>query len=141
MGAGSGWFSRKLREAGFQVTTIDIEGPADIVGDITDWQKAGLRPASFDGIVALEVIEHVDCIEALTALCRKNGLIMLSSPHPHWDWFMKTLEFLHLNQKRTSEHDNLTDFCTIPLEPVVRKRPLMIHQVAIFRNTPKKKNR
>lgn len=134
VGAGSGWFSAQLREAGFSVTTFDLEGPADIVGDITNWQEAGLQPASFDAIVALEVIEHVDCIDALSALCRENGLIMLSSPHPKWDWVMKILEFVRLNQKRTSEHHNLTDFSTIPLEPVIMKRPLWIHQVAIFRN-------
>ena len=136
VGAGSGWFSGQLREAGYRVTTMDLEGEADIVGDINDWKSIGLEPGSFDNIVALEVIEHVDCLASLSALCREGGLIMLSSPHPNWDWVMKILEVFHLNQKRTSEHTNLTDFRTIPLEPVVMKRPMMIHQVAIFRNSP-----
>ena len=135
VGAGSGWFTGQLREGGFRVITLDLEGPADVVGDVTRWEQLGLKQASFDAIVALEVIEHVDCIKALSTLCRKDGLIMLSSPHPRWDWVMKLLENIHLNQQRTSEHCNLTDFTTIPLRPLVMKRPLMIHQVAIFKNS------
>jgi len=65
---------------------------------------------------------------------QKDGLIMLSSPHPRWDWLLKILENLGLTQKRTSNHSNLTDFNKIKLEPVVLSRPLYVHQVAIFRN-------
>ena len=80
------------------------------------------------------LIEHVDCLEALRSICKIGGLIMLSSPHPHWDWVMKILESAHLNQKRTSAHDNLTDFNDIDLPAVVRQRPMFVHQVAILRN-------
>ena len=59
---------------------------------------------------------------------------MLSSPHPRWDWVMQVLEHVRLTQMRTSEHSNLTDFRTIQLPVVLLKRPMWIHQVAIFRN-------
>ena len=134
VGSGGGWLAARLREAGFRVTTVDLTGQADIVGDITRWRELGLRPGSFDAVVAMEVIEHVDCLDALRSLCRENGLIMLSSPHPRWDWVMRMLERLHLTQARTSEHTNLTDFALIPLPARVRRRPLLIHQVAIFIN-------
>lgn len=134
VGSGDGWLSARLREAGFRVTTMDLAGPADIVGDVTRWRELGLQPGSFDAVVAMEVIEHVDCLQALRSLCRENGLIMLSSPHPRWDWVMRLLERLHLSQPRTSEHTNLTDFAAIPLPAKIRRRPLMIHQVAIFIN-------
>lgn len=134
VGAGGGWLSGQLREAGFRVTTIDLAAPADIVGDITSWRELGLQPGTFDAVVAMEVIEHVDCLDALRSLCREDGLIMLSSPHPRWDWVMHLLERLRLNQARTSEHTNLTDFATIPLPAKIFRRPLMIHQVAIFVN-------
>ncbi|HOP60561.1 MAG TPA: class I SAM-dependent methyltransferase [Candidatus Saccharicenans sp.] len=134
VGAGDGWFSSQLKQHGHRAVTLDLRGPADIVGDIMDWQVLGLDSESFDAVIALEVIEHVDCLEALCNLCKKDGLIMLSSPHPRWDWLLKILENLGLTQKRTSKHSNLTDFNKIKLEPAVLSRPLYIHQVAIFRN-------
>jgi len=134
IGSNAGWFTGQLRERGYEVTTLDIVPPADIVGDINDWQRLGVAKEKYDVCVALEVIEHVDCIDSLSAICKPNGLIMLSSPHPDWDWAMKLLESIRLNQTRTSPHINLTDFKTIPLEPLIRKRPAYIHQVAIFRN-------
>jgi 2-polyprenyl-3-methyl-5-hydroxy-6-metoxy-1,4-benzoquinol methylase len=134
VGAGTGWFSKRLKDRGFQVVSLDLKGPADIVGDIKHWRDLKLRPQSFDAVVALEVIEHVDCLDSLCSLCKQSGLIMLSSPHPQWDWVMKILEHFRLTQMRTSEHINLTDFKSIRLPVVLLKRPMWIHQVAIFRN-------
>ena len=134
VGAGAGWFTRRLRDREFQVVSLDLAGPADIVGDINRWRDLGLTPRSFDAVVALEVMEHVDCLNSLRSLCKQGGLIMLSSAHPRWDWVMKILERVRLTQMRTSEHSNLTDFRTIHLPVVVLKRPAWIHQVAIFRN-------
>ncbi len=107
------------------------------MGSILDWKSLGLQKDYFDAVVALEVIEHVDCLEAICDLCKKDGLIMLSSPHPRWDWLMKILESLRLTQKRTSEHINLTDFTKINLKPLNIRRRLYIHQAAIFLNKPK----
>lgn len=134
VGPGNGWLAATLSAEGYDVTTLDIVPPADIVGDINDWRDLGIRRHSFDVIVALEVIEHVDALEALQAVCKPFGLIMMSSPHPNWDWVMKVAEALHLNQRRTSPHDNLTDFAEIPMPAVMHKRPMWVHQVAIFRN-------
>ena len=135
VGPGSSWFARQLRQRGFRVTTIDLAGDADIVGDVNDWERLGIRPHSFDVVIALEVIEHVDCLGALRTICNHGGLILLSSPHPRFDWVMQLLEAAHLTQKRTSPHVNLIDFATIDLPAIVRRRPLRIHQVALFRNT------
>ncbi|MEW5978890.1 MAG: class I SAM-dependent methyltransferase [Acidobacteriota bacterium] len=136
VGAGDGWFAKRLRQYGHDTVTLDLGFPADVVGNIMNWRDLGLRENSFDAVVALEVIEHVKCLDAICALCKDGGLILLSSPHPKWDWMMKILELFRLNQRRTSEHCNLTDFATIDLVRVVFKRPLFIHQVALFRNIP-----
>jgi 2-polyprenyl-3-methyl-5-hydroxy-6-metoxy-1,4-benzoquinol methylase len=133
VGTGDGWFARQLRDRGHRVTTLDLAGAADVVGDVNDWARLGLSAQSFEAVVALEVIEHVDCLPALVALCRPGGLIFLSSPHPRGDWVMRLLEWLQLTQKRTSPHHNLTDFALLPLEKVVLRRPLGIHQVGLFR--------
>lgn len=136
VGTGDGWFARRLREAGHHVTTVDLQPPADVVGDIQNWRQLPLPAGHFDAVVALEVIEHVDCVEALQALCQPGGLIFLSSPHPRWDWVMQALEALGLTQRRTSPHINLVNFHQLPWEPIVRRRPLGIHQVGLFRNNP-----
>lgn len=136
IGCGDGWFSDRLRRMGHDVVGIDVQGPADVIGDILDWEKLGLARASFDAIVALEVIEHVDCLMAMTRLCRRDGIIFMSSPHPKWDWVMKILEKVRLTQPRTSPHCNLTDFSRLPLTTLKLTRPLWIHQVGVFRNNP-----
>ncbi len=135
IGSGSGWFTARLRDQGFDVTTIDIDGDADVVGDINQWKKLGMTSGQFDAVVGWEVIEHVDCLEAMKSLCKPDGYILLSSPHPDWDWVMKILEKIGLTQKRTSVHNNLTDFSKMPLERIFFKRPLYIHQVAVYKNS------
>lgn len=135
VGSGEGWLTCSLRGHGMTVVSMDLNPPADIIGDVNAWRSLGLEPHSFDAVVALEVIEHVDCLKSLTELCKCGGLIMLSSPHPRWDWTMKILEGLRLTQRRTSAHDHLLDFSTIPLKRVALKRPLAIHQVGLFVNT------
>jgi 2-polyprenyl-3-methyl-5-hydroxy-6-metoxy-1,4-benzoquinol methylase len=133
VGAGAGWFSRGLRRQGHEVRTLDLMPPADIIGDIKDWKRLGLKAGSFDVIVALEVIEHVDCWDDLKELCKPGGWIFLSSPVPRFDWACRMLETAGLTQRRTSPHCNLVDFTALDIAPFVLKRPLGIHQVGLFK--------
>ncbi len=137
VGSGDGWFTRRMRLRGLTVVSLDLNPPAEVTGDVNAWRALGLEAHSFDAVIALEVIEHVDCLKSLAELCKPGGLIFLSSPHPRWDWVMKVLEWLRLTQRRTSGHDHLVDFSTIPLRHAERQRPLGIHQVAVFFNTPR----
>src|ERR1019366_2556312 len=83
--------------------------PADVVGDILDWPALGLQPCSLDVIIAFEVLEHVDCFDACHNLLKSDGILMLTSPLPAWDWLLKLLEDAGINQRRTSPHTNLFD--------------------------------
>lgn len=114
IGSGSGWVGDYLRKNGYlDYTGIDIVAPADIVGDIHDYKDIGLKAESFDVIIAFEVVEHVNCFNECYELLALGGRLMLTSPVPHMDWFLKILEFIGLNQKRTSRHDNLIYFSDI----------------------------
>lgn len=108
VGSGTGWVSHYLKSNGFaNYISIDIEPPADIVGDINNWQALGLDAGQFDYIIAFEVVEHVDCFQACADLLRNGGQMFLTTPLPQMDWVMEILERLRLNQKRTSPHDSL----------------------------------
>ncbi len=135
VGCGDGWLGRYLREHGWrQYTGLDLQPPADIVGDIRDWRNLGIAPESFEVVLAFEVVEHLDCFQALYDILRPGGLLMLTSPHPRWDWLCRIFEWAGLNQRRTSPHDHLIDFTRLPLfEPIVIRRVGVMAQWGIFR--------
>ena len=108
IGSGTGWFKQALLDSGHVgYKCIDLKAPADIVGDILKWRSLGLSPSSFDDIVAFEVVEHVDCFAACGDLLKSGGRLLITTPVPHFDWILRILEGLDLNQKRTSPHSNL----------------------------------
>lgn len=113
IGAGSGWVGEFLKRKGCAYVSIDVLPPADIVGDIREWKQLGLEGGSFDVIVAFEVVEHVHCFDEARNLLRKGGRFMFTTPVPKRDWILKMLEFLKLNQKRTSPHSCLIDARTV----------------------------
>lgn len=115
VGCGSGLWEKHLREHGFtNITGLDLTSPAAVLGDIRDWRKLGLTEGSFDVVTIFEVLEHVDCLADLTALVKKGGLLMITTPVPSRDWILKILETLRLTQPRGTEHGNLRDIRSIP---------------------------
>ncbi len=115
IGSGNGWVRKYLKDNGWiNYLGIDLYPPADRVGNILEWRMLGLKPSSFDYIVAFEVVEHVNCFQECFDLLKPQGKLLLTSPVPKMDWFLNILETLGLNQKRTSPHNNLIDFRTVP---------------------------
>jgi 2-polyprenyl-3-methyl-5-hydroxy-6-metoxy-1,4-benzoquinol methylase len=111
IGSGSGWLKQYFSFHGYtNYLGIDIVPPADIVGSIFDWELLGIKKASFDVIIAFEVIEHVNCLQPCFDLMKPNAKLFMTSPVPEMDWLLRILEKLGLNQKRTSKHTNLTKF-------------------------------
>ena len=135
IGCGSKWVGDYLRQNGWsRYIGLDLFPPADVVGDIRHWRELGLKQASFDVIVAFEVIEHVNCFAECYSLLKPGGRLLLTSPVPHMDWAMKILEECGLNQRRTSPHSNLTDFRKIPdFEPIAVKTVAGLAQWGVFR--------
>lgn len=135
IGCGARWVGDHLRSAGYTgYVGNDLFPPADIVGDIRQWRDLGLKGESFDAIVAFEVVEHVDLFQEAYDLLKPGGRLLLTSPVPEMDWAMQLLEAVGLNQKRTSPHDHLIDFRTIPLfEAISIRRVAGLSQWGIFR--------
>lgn len=109
VGCGSGWVGEYLRKSGCRdYVGIDLQPPADIVGDVRNWRQLGVAKESFDIVVAFEVVEHVDIWQACYDLLSPGGRMFVTTPLPHRDWILKCLEVCGLNQPRTSPHDHLT---------------------------------
>lgn len=134
VGCGSRWVSDYFKSNGYlHYTGLDLESPADIVGDIRDWRQLGLQPRSFDYIIAFEVVEHVDMFSECHELLKDDGQFLITTPIPERDWILKVFEFFRLNQRRTSVHDHLTDLRTITLfKPLEYKRIAMLSQWGKF---------
>lgn len=108
IGSGEGWVKPVLTKYGCgNYTELDLKPPADIIGDIKQWRNLGLPASSFDVIIAFEIVEHVDCIQECYDLLKPGGKLLITTPVPHADWIMLILEYLGINQKRSSPHNHL----------------------------------
>ena len=135
IGPGERWLGPALAKRGVSgYRCVDLAAPADYVGDVRDWRRLGIPAASFDFIVALEVVEHVPCFAEILALLKPGGHAFLTSPVPRWDPLCAFLEVIGLSQRRTSPHDHLLEFERVPfLEPVLLKRVGILSQWGLFR--------
>ena len=135
VGSGSQWLREYMKKNGWTgYIGIDLDVRADIVGDIRLWKELGLKPKSFDYIIAFEVVEHVDIFQECFDLLKDDGELMLTTPVPHMDWILKLLEIVGLNQKRTSPHDNLVYLNKIKLfTPVELKSIAFLSQWGKFK--------
>lgn len=93
VGTGLGYLAYALARDGFRATGLDVSDEAAdrarrrfgdhyAVGNLFDWARE--RPAEYDAVVMLELIEHVErpreWIEAGLRLLRPGGSLILSTP-------------------------------------------------------------
>ena len=137
VGSGSQWLREYMEKNGWvNYVGIDLEVPADIVGDIRKWKQLGLKAKSFNYIIAFEVVEHVDIFKESYELLKDDGVLMLTTPVPHMDWILKLLEIVGLNQKRTSPHVNLIYLNKIKLfTPIDLKNIAFLSQWGKFKKS------
>jgi 2-polyprenyl-3-methyl-5-hydroxy-6-metoxy-1,4-benzoquinol methylase len=136
VGCSTNWFKQAARSRGWtNVTGIDLQPPADIVGNIFEWESLGLTAGSWDAITAFEVIEHGDFAPVLHRLLRPGGLLFATTPVPSMDPVCQALERLRLVQRRTSPHTHLTKLTEVPgFEVVDYKIKAGISQWAVLRS-------
>jgi SAM-dependent methyltransferase len=115
IGCGSCWVGEYMKRNGWDnYVGLDTFHPADIIGDIKEAYELGLKENSFDYVIAFEVVEHIDCFRECHDILRPGGQMMITTPLPRMDWFLKLLESMGLNQRRTSAHDNLVYLEDVP---------------------------
>lgn len=129
LGCGTMWLTKYLRSKRYNCQGFADAPPADIIGDIRNY-KFGKR--KFDVVVALEIIEHVECIKQIKNILKTGGILIVSTPVPQLDWLCIIFEYLGIFQKRTSEHINLVNINKLPLRKIYTKNLFFINQFGVF---------
>ncbi|MFC4057824.1 class I SAM-dependent methyltransferase [Planomonospora corallina] len=144
IGCADGWVGRYAIANGWtDFVGIDIVPPPTppghefVLGDINQWKSLGLEAESFDAVIAFEVVEHGDFFDAVHALLRPGGKLLVTTPVPHMDWLCKLMERAGLNQRRTSPHSHLTYLRDFPksFRPVETSVKAGISQWGVFERT------
>lgn len=81
IGSGAGEHAAFMRRADREVFTVDLQPPADLVGDFMDW-RAGMF--GFDAVWCCHVLEHQIDVGAFLAAClrrlRPGGVMAVTVP-------------------------------------------------------------
>lgn len=148
VGCADGWFGEYAVRHGYtDVVGIDIVEPQAplehefVLGDINQWRTLGLQPASFDAIVAFEVIEHGDFYSAMADLLKPGGKLMVTTPLPHMDWACKVMERLGMNQRRSSPHTHLIYLRDLPEAFALTRSQVKggVSQWGVFERVPRQR--
>lgn len=129
LGCGPMWLTKTLRTKGYNCIGFALTPPADIIGDI---KKHPFMKHSFDVVIALEMLEHVDCLEEIDFILKRRGLLIASSPVLHFDWLCLILEKIKIFQDRGTPHSNLFYLDKIPYKILKKKILFGINQFYIF---------
>lgn len=132
LGCGNMWLTNYLKKDGYDCIGFSLTLPADIVGDV---KKYKFKKGQFDVVIALEMIEHVDCLKEIDYMLKPGGLLILSSPVPHLDWLSRILEKIGLFQDRETAHVNLFYLHQIssPFKLIYKKILLWIDQFGVYK--------
>ena len=129
LGCGSMWLTNYLRNLGYDCVGFDESSPADIVGNVKNYN---FKEEYFDAVFALEIVEHIDCTKEIKRILKPEGILMVSTPVPYMDSLLQIGEHLSIFQKRTSPHSNLIYLEEIPLKLIKKKNLFGIVQCGVF---------
>jgi 2-polyprenyl-3-methyl-5-hydroxy-6-metoxy-1,4-benzoquinol methylase len=131
LGCGDMWLTNFLKDRGFQVSGFSLTKPADIVGDVRTYN---FKTDSYDVVLAIEMVEHVDCFKEILAMLKPKGLLILTTPTPHLDWFCLLMEKAGIFQSRgETPHKHLIYLKDVPFFQTVINKTYFSNQFGVFR--------
>ena len=131
LGCGDMWLTNFLKDEGFNVVGMSLSKPADIVGNIKTYK---FEKKNYDVVIALEMVEHVDCFREIESILKPKGLLIITTPTPHWDWFCLIMEKLGIFQDRgNTPHCNLVYLKDVPLFKTVFASTFLFMQFGVFK--------
>jgi ubiquinone/menaquinone biosynthesis C-methylase UbiE len=124
---------------------IGIEFSHDLIETTTDMRVMVLRgdinylpipDDSFDIAIATAVIEHLDnpqkMLEEAKRILRKEGIIILTSPVPFWEWFATTVGHLQKDQHcKVMNLRELSDLLQVTGYTILDQKKFMLSPVGM----------
>lgn len=110
LGCGTGFLLGELVEKGYEMSGIDMH-PSHLIKLLQRYPKACLaqsnventpfKSASFDAVLLLDVLEHVDDEKTLAEahrLLKKGGIALILTPAYSWLWGLRDINAGHLRR-------------------------------------------
>jgi 2-polyprenyl-3-methyl-5-hydroxy-6-metoxy-1,4-benzoquinol methylase len=131
LGCGNMWLTNYFKKRGYKIKGFSLEPPADILGDV---KKYKFKRNFYDVVIALEMVEHVDCFKEIKSMLKPNGLLIITTPVPHLDWFCLIMEKLGVFQSRgNTPHINLLYIDKVPLFKKIVTKTFFFMQFGVFK--------
>jgi 2-polyprenyl-3-methyl-5-hydroxy-6-metoxy-1,4-benzoquinol methylase len=119
LGCGSGWLVEALRSDGYNAIGIDPSLSDSNSRSYLLSRSAygtGFTDGSFDCIICLETIEHLEprVFGEIARIGKDGGKLILTTPKRRWNWFIELLSSAGLADSLVTPHINLVSPDEIP---------------------------
>jgi len=129
VGCGDRYITDKIKINGYNIigidkfTTKDCKWITKNPDYVMDARKLKFKDNSFDAVIALEIIEHCNCVSEIKRVLKPHGLFFCSTPTPFTDWIRRILITLRLLEYQDFEgHNHIIDLRKIPMKLLKYKK-------------------
>jgi 2-polyprenyl-3-methyl-5-hydroxy-6-metoxy-1,4-benzoquinol methylase len=121
LGCGTGWLVEMLRSEGYNAIGIDPNLPTAKSSNHLIKRSAyetGFADDSFDCIVCLESIEHLEprVYTEISRISKSGARLLVTTPKKKWNWLVELLSHVGLSEPLVTPHINLVDPDEIPFD-------------------------
>jgi len=138
LGCGDGWLTDCLNKNHFDAIGVDINSSYTLSNFIkADASKLSFKDNSFDCIIMVEVVEHLNTSKVYSEIRRilkPEGKLIVTTPHPKFEWFIELLKKLRLVKYHDFPHTNPTYLEDLPFRLITKSRMFLIDQMGIYVN-------
>jgi SAM-dependent methyltransferase len=119
VGCGSGWLVETLRREGYNAIGIDPnlqDANSSSYLLKRSAYETGFADNSFDCIICLETIEHLEprVYAEIRRIGKNEGWLLITTPKKRWNGVIEFLSFVRLSEPLITRHINLVDPHDIP---------------------------